>query len=248
MPVAYADHLLPLNATQLERVLSSAGKRVQDIPVPIDRLKRPQQVPAAFLPHLAYEFSVDIWDRAWPEAQKRAVTDAAIRLHQRKGTAYVLREYIRYAGGEVVSIVKPPVRVFSGPSITPQAREAWLAGLPQVRTWLVQEHGAAARLKTFSGARARSRYVNVGAGTINAGAPAPQFRKFTTASTALSRRRRRARWVVSGVETAITVTDFGPWFRLLLPSPRGRRMCWSPGWAESVVTPPRRWVGPVSAG
>ena len=197
MPTTYDEHLLPLNATQLEKVLSAAGKRVQKIPVPIDLLKRPQEVPVAFLPHLAYEFSVDIWDETWPEALKRSVTDASIGLHERKGTAYVLKKYIEYSGGEVVSITKPPQRVFSGPSITPEAREAWLSELPQVRTWLIQEEGSASPRKLFSGTRARAL----------SSVPAPLFResKFAIPSDALSRMHRRARWVMGGVETETTL-------------------------------------------
>jgi phage tail P2-like protein len=216
MPTTYDEHLLPLNATQLEKVLSAAGKRVQEIPVPIDLLKRPQEVPVAFLPHLAYEFSVDIWDKTWPEALKRSVTDASIGLHERKGTAYVLKKYIEYSGGEVVAITRPPQRVFSGPSITPEAREAWLSGLPQVRTWLIQEEGSASPRKLFSGTRARAL----------SSVPAPLFResRFAIPSNALSRMHRRARWVVGGVETETTVTDYGAWFRLHIAADIGYRV------------------------
>lgn len=224
MAIEYRDHLLPREISQLDRVLASAAKRISAIPVPIDQLKRPQKVPLSHLPHLAHEFSADIWNHDWPDAQKRAVVASAIPLQRIKGTERCLREYIRYVGGKVVSIVKPPMRVFSGPSITPEAREAWLAALPQVRTWLVQERGTAPRLKTFSGTSARRQFVDLEGGTIRAGAPAPLFRRFTIPSTALSRMHRRARWVVSGVETTITVTDYGTWFRLHLASKAGPRV------------------------
>jgi hypothetical protein len=43
-------------------------------------------------------------------------------------------------------------------------------------------------------------------------------------STALSRRKRRVRWVVEGQETETTVTEFGSYFRLHIAAPAGDRV------------------------
>jgi P2-related tail formation protein len=53
--VSYPDHLLPANATDLERIFSGAARRIQDIPTPIDKVKRPFETTASFLPFVGWE-------------------------------------------------------------------------------------------------------------------------------------------------------------------------------------------------
>lgn len=206
---AAAFDLLPPNATPYERGLARGTRRLIDVPTPIAEAFRPYDTPASVLPFLAWERSVDIWEDDWSETRKRNVTARAFPLHKRKGTAYAIREYVRYAGGEVTKIVAPPQRVFSGPSLTREEREAWLSKLPQVRTWRVQERWNAPRVKSFYGSRRNKSFF--------AG-------KFAIASTALQRLKRRARWVVSGVETDTRVSDFGSYFRLHLRAPAGLKV------------------------
>jgi phage tail P2-like protein len=81
-----SDHLLPPNATPLERALEAATLRIDAIPVPLRTLWNPDTIPAPLLPWLAWGLSVDDWDTAWTEPQKRAVVAASIRVHQHKGT------------------------------------------------------------------------------------------------------------------------------------------------------------------
>lgn len=221
------EHLLPANATPLEQTFAASAARVQRIPVPIDTVKRPLDTPAAFLPFVGWEYSVDVWFRTWPEATKRAVTSRSLILHRHKGTAYAIREYIRYAGGSLDGIVAPPQGVFSGPSLTAEQREAWLSGLPQVRTWLIQERATAPRRKLFSGGHHRGVFY--------------ALRPVTTPSTALSRLRRRARWVVAGAETDITVTETGDWFRLHLRAALGRRVVAAAGPGRRFFVPSDAW-------
>jgi hypothetical protein len=210
----YADHLLPEgNSSPLERVLASVGRRVQEIPAPIDLLKRPLKTPSGFLPHLGFEFSVDIWKAGWTDARKRAVINASLLLHARKGTAYALREYARYADAEALKIERPPIKVFSGKSLTKAEREAWLARLPQVRVWRIADRGAASPYKAFlnsrSGVRLHSRRFCLGGA-------------FTIKSSALQRLKRRARWVVDGQETDSRVSNIGTTFRLHLKGSAGK--------------------------
>ena len=83
--------LLPFNAFPAERALAMATARVGDVPNPIGALHNPATCPAALLPWLAWAESVDEWDPAWTEAQKRAVIAASRAVHEKKGTAGALQ-------------------------------------------------------------------------------------------------------------------------------------------------------------
>lgn len=198
------DHIFPReNVTDLEVALDAQEARVLAIPVPIREAFKPYETPAAVLPFLAWEKSVDIWNDAWPDAKKRAVTAAAFRLHKRKGTAYAVREYVRYAGGTVTGLITPPKKVFSGPSLTRDEREAWLSRLPQVRTWRIRDAVQPSPIKAFHGGQRRGHFCEF---------------SYSIPSTALQRLKRRARYVVDGIETEVRVSDFGGYFRLHRPS------------------------------
>lgn len=85
-------HLLPPNATALEKALSLApAVSLADVPVAIDSVWNPATCPADLLPWLAWGLSIDIWDSAWSEAQKRAAIADAILFQRRKGTPASLR-------------------------------------------------------------------------------------------------------------------------------------------------------------
>ena len=215
MVIAFAEHLLPPNATALEQVISAVGKRVQDIPVPIDLLKRPLEVPEPFMPALAFELSVDEWKPGWSLTRRRAITAASILLHQKKGTAYTLREYARYADGNVLKIERPPMRVFSGASLTKQQRESWLASLPQIRLWRVREQGVAAPHKAFLGGRSKLRQRSARFFFV---------RRAATPSIAMQHLQRRARYVVDGVETDTRVSNEGSTFRLHIKGQAGLKV------------------------
>lgn len=282
-PLPYADHLLPVNATHLEQTVAGAARRILAIPAPIDTEKDPTVPPIGFVPWLAWEYSVDIWhpDR-WNEPRRRTVAARSEVMHTRKGTAWAVREWARYEDATVRSIERPPMQVFSGPSPTRAEREAWLSSLPQVRVWRIQESWTAPNIKTFLGgglagtARARSpRFCLPGRsyGSV-AGSPsglmltlteaetvAPvKYSAFSTPSTALTRLKRRARWVVAGVETEIRVSSIGNWFRLHLPKALGLRVFCdtrqhgrffvpSDAWSRLYTvqpTPRQAWRAPVT--
>ena len=78
--------LLPPNATAQELALESATARIGDVPVPIKDVWNPDTCPANVLPFLAWAFSVDYWNAAWPVAIQRKVVAAAIAVHRVKGT------------------------------------------------------------------------------------------------------------------------------------------------------------------
>lgn len=85
-------HLLPPNASPLERALSLApAASLADVPVAIDTIWNPATCPVALLPWLAWGLSIDLWDSAWSEAEKRAAIADAIQFQRRKGTPASLR-------------------------------------------------------------------------------------------------------------------------------------------------------------
>ena len=90
-----SSHLLPPNATGAERALAEAVARVSSVPVPVGDLWNPQTCPAPVLPWLAWALSVDIWDAAWSEANKRAAIAESIAIHRRKGTVWASAEALR---------------------------------------------------------------------------------------------------------------------------------------------------------
>lgn len=85
------DTLLPYNATANERALEGAAARVSDVPVLVREAKQPESCPAALLPWLASEYSVDVWDTTWTEAQKRQMIRDSVFVHRMKGTIGAVR-------------------------------------------------------------------------------------------------------------------------------------------------------------
>lgn len=86
--------LLPPNATPLERGLESATARISDVPVSLRQLWNPATCPAHLLPWIAWGVSIDFWDAAWTEAEKRNAIAGAIEAQRRKGTRASLRSVI----------------------------------------------------------------------------------------------------------------------------------------------------------
>lgn len=94
--------LLPPNSTKFEMNFESAFARVSDIDVNIRSFNDPLSAPAEVLPWLAWERSVDIWDKDWPEAQKRQVIKGSLYNHSIKGTVEALELALNSIGFPVV--------------------------------------------------------------------------------------------------------------------------------------------------
>jgi len=78
---------LPPNTGPAARRLATIDAvRLTEIQQFIASLWSPTDCPPQFLPHLAWALSVDVWDDAWDEAQKRNVIAAAPIVHRFKGT------------------------------------------------------------------------------------------------------------------------------------------------------------------
>ncbi|MCW8843023.1 MAG: phage tail protein I, partial [Rhodobacteraceae bacterium] len=68
---------------------------------PIATLMNPDTCPSHLLGWLAWSFSVDIWERDWPEATKREVIREAIQIHRIKGTRGAVARSLATLGMEV---------------------------------------------------------------------------------------------------------------------------------------------------
>ena len=84
--------LLPPSASPQERAIASATARVGAVPVPVRDLWNPQTCPANLLPWLAWALSVDAWNSAWSEQQKRDTIAASVAVHRIKGTVGALQK------------------------------------------------------------------------------------------------------------------------------------------------------------
>ncbi|MBX7274396.1 phage tail protein I [Pseudomonas sp. ERGC3:01] len=88
--------LLPLNSTLLERAIEAATDGQTDIP--LRTLYNPDKCPVAYLPLLAWAWSVDRWDNNWSEAVKRSVIRSSFFVHAHKGTVGALRRVVEPLG------------------------------------------------------------------------------------------------------------------------------------------------------
>lgn len=90
--------LLPPSATAQEHALAEAVARLTEVPVPVKKLWNPDDCPPEFLPWLAWALSVDQWDEAWTDAQKRAAVKNANWIHRHKGTGGAVRRAVSALG------------------------------------------------------------------------------------------------------------------------------------------------------
>ncbi|MGQ7261198.1 phage tail protein I [Vreelandella sp. V005] len=91
-------HLLPGNASRLERAAAEALADIQRVPVLLRQLWNPYTCEARLLPYLAWAFSVDRWDPAWSTEAKRDVIAKSFYVHRKKGTIAALRRVVEPLG------------------------------------------------------------------------------------------------------------------------------------------------------
>lgn len=84
--------LLPPNATEVERAIEQAVRL--DLPVQVGALWSPDLCPPGLLGHLAWSLSLDVWRDEWPEAVKRQMLAASLRVHARAGTPSAVRDVL----------------------------------------------------------------------------------------------------------------------------------------------------------
>jgi phage tail P2-like protein len=98
-------HLLPANASTLERALSESIGRFNP-PQHVRALWNAATCPVAVLPYLAWALSVDEWDPTWPDEMKRAAIAEARTIHKRKGTPSAIRRALTVVGQGDADIVE----------------------------------------------------------------------------------------------------------------------------------------------
>jgi len=128
--------LLPPNRTPLETALEATiAERLALSAHLIAAVWNPDTCPAHLLGHLAWGLSIDLWDDALPETQKREVCRNALTLHSLKTTLAGIKAHVALVGSEVVRAIRPPATSFLYAAMTNAQRAAWLDGLPQVRIY-----------------------------------------------------------------------------------------------------------------
>ncbi len=92
------NKLLPPNSTLLERNVCSVTSEATDLDVNIRAITTLNNTPNDFLPLIAWQNSVDRWNRNWSEKQKIAQIKASFQIHQKKGTVAALKEITKAFG------------------------------------------------------------------------------------------------------------------------------------------------------
>nr|WP_305111469.1 phage tail protein I [Shinella lacus] len=129
-------HLLPLQSSTIpQRAAAAIGALAADLDDPIALMANPVLVPAEALPHLAWGWSTDYWRADWPEHRKRQVVLEQPAFHRLKGTIPADRMACGYADAELISYHLPRDGFMIGRSPTPEAYEAWLRALPEIRIY-----------------------------------------------------------------------------------------------------------------
>ena len=90
--------ILKPNATEHDRALEQAIRKGKPDLTPIAKLMNPETCPADLLMHLAWSFSVDVWDGAWSEGTKREVIKQSLPVHRVKGTLRAVKDALAAAG------------------------------------------------------------------------------------------------------------------------------------------------------
>jgi len=196
--VDYDVHLLPSNATPYEKALSASFKPINDIPVPIDLLDRPYEIPAQFLPHLAWNVSLSLWYRDWPEWKKRRAVAQSIKLHYLKGTLPGIEGWLGLIDATLQSYVIPPVGGFVSDNWTDAEKAAFLAQFAQLRIFLESNPGTAAQDLYADDGFVGESYSQEQSNHFTGG-------DFTTVSTASERYGRHAYVWDNGVSTQVTM-------------------------------------------
>ncbi|MBD9407254.1 phage tail protein [Acidovorax sp. ACV02] len=141
-------HLLPPNATPLERAASSAMGPWTVGDAALSTLQDPARIPAHLLPHMGLAEDVPVWPQA--EAERRAVIKASPRLHALIGTPRGLRELARLGGARIERLEMPPAKTFLG-YWDAESRAQWLAAHPEMRIYSQRERAPCEGLMLGSG-------------------------------------------------------------------------------------------------
>jgi phage tail P2-like protein len=96
------SHLMPPNASALERHVAELTRRIDQIPTPIRDIWDPDTCPLELLPWLAWAFSVDAWKDYWSESTKRQVIKQAVPIARGKGSRRSVENVVKAFGANLV--------------------------------------------------------------------------------------------------------------------------------------------------
>ena len=92
------NSLLPPNSTKFELNFEQAFSRVSAVEIPTRTFNNPLNAPLQVLPFLAWEKSVDVWNKDWSDDQKRQTVSNAFQSHMQKGTIGALEKSLGSLG------------------------------------------------------------------------------------------------------------------------------------------------------
>lgn len=145
------ETLLPPNRTAFEEAADLTGARIDELPVNITDVVRPQATPVEFIPWLAWALSVDLWDKDWPEEKKRSRTARSLPFHAIKGTQTAVSEALAVMGAEARRFIVPPAKTFLSKAFTEVERAAYLDRFAQLRIYPFVQRGVTGRFGLFLG-------------------------------------------------------------------------------------------------
>ena len=94
--------LLPPNATKFEINFEKAFAQVKDVEINIRSFNDPMSAQVQVLPWMAWERSVDVWNKNWSDAQKRQAIKTSLYNHSIKGTVESLELALNSLGFPVI--------------------------------------------------------------------------------------------------------------------------------------------------
>lgn len=98
--------LLPDNRTPLERGLADAGSVRGLEPDIIRTLWNADTCPPEFLPYLAWSLSVDFWELAQTDDERRDLIRGAIQWHRKRGTPWAIKQALAAFGYPVLELIE----------------------------------------------------------------------------------------------------------------------------------------------
>lgn len=98
--------LLPSNTTPLERGLAEAGSVRRLNPDIIRTLWNADLCPPEFLPQLAWSLSVDFWELATTDDERRELIRNAIQWHRKRGTPWAIKQALAAFGYPVLELIE----------------------------------------------------------------------------------------------------------------------------------------------
>ena len=139
--------LAPPGASEIERRLDAAAAVcLGAVPAALPQTAWDvDQIPAAWLPVLAWALSLDLWDPVWSARQKRAVIRQAVALHREHGTVAAIRRVLE-AIGAIYDYVEPPEAPFTATITIHNTATLLLDELTEVRAQLERVKRASVHL------------------------------------------------------------------------------------------------------